>query len=275
MAAAVRREQDLGFQLVQSLYALAEGGVIGPGLGNGYLVRDDGGFTVPVLPTDFIFTAVATELGYVGGIALLLGFLLLLQRGFAIAAGAGDGFSKLLAAGLTAAVGLQALLIVGGIVRLIPLTGVTLPFVSYGGSSVLVNFGLVALLLVISHRSKVGARSSRRRRGERRRHGRRGGVLVNRSTSGCSWCGGRLRPGRGDARSWWQVVHAGALRDRGGNPQTLQADRRSTAAASSRPTASCWPPAARARADGRLVYQRVYPSRRSRRTPSATPPREG
>src|SRR5690606_34497611 len=112
-----------GYQLVQSLYALAEGGVLGPGLGNGFLVNDDGSFVIPVLPTDFIFTAVATELGYIGGVGLLLGFVLLLQRGFAIAAGATDGFSKLLAGGLTAAIGLQAFLIVGGVVRLIPLTG--------------------------------------------------------------------------------------------------------------------------------------------------------
>ena len=160
-------EQGQGFQLVQSLYALAEGGVLGPGLGNGFLIRDDGSYTVPVLPTDFIFTAVATELGFVGGVGLLLGFVVLLQRGFSIAAAATDGFSKLLAAGLTAAVGLQALLIVGGVVRLIPLTGVTLPFVSYGGSSVLTNFAIVALLLTISHRSYAGARVPRRRRGER------------------------------------------------------------------------------------------------------------
>lgn len=158
-------EEGLGFQLVQSLYALAEGGVVGPGLGNGFLLRGDGSYTVPVLPTDFIFTALATELGFVGGIGLLLGFVVLLQRGFTIAAGATDGFSKLLAAGLTAAVGLQALLIVGGVVRLIPLTGVTLPFVSYGGSSVLTNFAIVALLLTISHRSRVGSRAPRRRPG--------------------------------------------------------------------------------------------------------------
>lgn len=162
--------QGQGYQLVQSLYALAEGGVLGPGLGGGFLVHPNGDYTVPVLPTDFIFTAVATELGYIGGLGLLLGFLVLLQRGFAIAAGATDGFSKLLAGGLTVAVGLQAFLIVGGIVRLIPLTGVTLPFVSYGGSSVLVNFGIVALLATISHHSRVGAS----RRGPRR-HARRGG----------------------------------------------------------------------------------------------------
>jgi cell division protein FtsW len=107
---------------------------------------------------------VATELGYVGGVGLLLGFLVLIQRGLVIAAAATDGFSKLLAGGLTATLGLQAILIVGGVVRLIPLTGVTLPFMSYGGSSVVTNFGIVALLLVISHRSRAGAPPPRRRR---------------------------------------------------------------------------------------------------------------
>jgi cell division protein FtsW (lipid II flippase) len=164
-----RDEQGQGFQLVQSMYALAEGGVLGPGLGQGFLLRDDGSYTVPVLPTDFIFTAIATELGFVGGVAVLLCFLIFLQRGFSIAAGATDGFSKLLAGGLTVAVGLQALVIVGGVVRLMPLTGVTLPFISYGGSSVLTNFAIVALLLIISHRSRVGPRPVRRRRADRAR----------------------------------------------------------------------------------------------------------
>jgi cell division protein FtsW (lipid II flippase) len=158
--------QDQGYQLVQSLYALAEGGVLGPGLGRAFLVRADGATVVPALPTDFMFTAVATELGYIGGVGILLGFLVFIQRGFVIAAGANDGFSKLLAGGLTATVGLQAILIIGGVIRLIPLTGVTLPFMSYGGSSVVTNFALVALLLIISHRSRSGvaARPGRRER---------------------------------------------------------------------------------------------------------------
>lgn len=156
--------QGQGYQLVQSLYALAEGGVVGPGLGKGFLVNEDGSTVIPELPTDFIFSAVATELGYVGGVGVLLGFLLLIQRGFVIASQANDGFSKLLAGGLTAVVGLQAILIVGGVVRLIPLTGVTLPFMSYGGSSVVTNFGLAALLLIISHRTRAGAPGPRRRR---------------------------------------------------------------------------------------------------------------
>jgi len=157
--------QDQGYQLVQSLYALAQGGVIGPGLGRAFLVRENGSTVIPVLETDFMFSAVASELGYIGGVGILLGFLVLIQRGFVIAAMANDGFSKLLAGGLTAAIGLQAILIVGGVTRLIPLTGVTLPFMSYGGSSVVTNFVLVALLLIISHRSTAGnAPSARRRR---------------------------------------------------------------------------------------------------------------
>lgn len=145
--------QGQGFQLVQSLYALAEGGILGPGLGRGFLVTEQGTTVIPALETDFIFSAVATELGLIGGVGILLGYLLLVQRGFSIAMDANDGFSKLLAGGLTAVVGIQAFLIIGGVIRLIPLTGVTLPFMSYGGSSVVTNFGLVAILLVVSHRA--------------------------------------------------------------------------------------------------------------------------
>lgn len=150
--------QDLGFQMVQSLYALGDGGIIGPGLGRGFLVTADGDTLIPELRTDFIFSAIASELGYVGAIAVLLVFVLVAARGFIIAAQANDGFSKLLAGGLTAVLAFQAFLIIAGIVRLVPLTGVTLPFMSYGGSSVVTNFGLIALLLVMSHRSRLPAR---------------------------------------------------------------------------------------------------------------------
>lgn len=153
-----------GYQLVQSLYAMAEGGVVGPGLGKAFLVTENGTTVIPALQTDFIFSAVATELGYVGAVGLLLVFVVLIQRGFAIAAGATDGFSKLLAGGLTAVVGLQAFLIVGGVIRLVPLTGVTLPFLSYGGSSVVTNFAIAAILCTISHRSRAGALPPRRGR---------------------------------------------------------------------------------------------------------------
>lgn len=147
--------RDLGFQMVQSLYALGDGGIVGPGLGRGFLVTADGHTLIPELRTDFIFSAIASELGFVGAIGVLLVFVLVAYRGFVIAAQSNDGFSKLLAGGLTTVLALQAFLIVGGIVRLVPLTGVTLPFMSYGGSSVVTNFGLIALLLVMSHRSRL------------------------------------------------------------------------------------------------------------------------
>lgn len=151
--------RDLGFQMVQSLYALGDGGIVGPGLGRGFLVSADGRPLIPELRTDFIFSAIASELGYVGAIGVLLVFVLVAYRGFVIAAQSNDGFSKLLAGGLTAVLAFQAFLIIAGIVRLVPLTGVTLPFMSYGGSSVVTNFGLIALLLVMSHRSHSPART--------------------------------------------------------------------------------------------------------------------
>ncbi|MSO43702.1 MAG: FtsW/RodA/SpoVE family cell cycle protein [Thermoleophilia bacterium] len=147
--------QGTGYQMVQSLYALADGGVVGPGFGRALLMTG-GTSRIPALETDFIFSAVANDLGYVGAIGVMLLYVLLMARGFAIATAARDGFSKLLAGGLTAVVGLQAFIIIGGVVRLVPLTGVTLPFMSYGGSSVVVNFAIAALLLTISHRSRQG-----------------------------------------------------------------------------------------------------------------------
>jgi cell division protein FtsW (lipid II flippase) len=149
--------QGRGYQLVQSLYAMADGGTVGRGFGKGLLVNEEGVTSVPALETDFIFTAITSELGYIGGVGVLVLFLVLVLRGFSIAVSAPDGFSKLLAGGLTAALGLQAFIIVAGVIRLVPLTGVTLPFLSYGGSSVVVNFGIVALLLLISQKSKEHA----------------------------------------------------------------------------------------------------------------------
>jgi cell division protein FtsW (lipid II flippase) len=147
--------QGQGFQIVQSLYALANAGIVGPGWGQGYLLTDSGNYVIPVLDTDFIFTAYSAELGLLGAVALLCLFIVLVARGFTIAAQAPDGFSKLLAVGLATTLGVQAFVIVGGIVRVIPLTGVTLPFMSYGGSSVVTNFAIIALLAVVSHRTRV------------------------------------------------------------------------------------------------------------------------
>jgi cell division protein FtsW (lipid II flippase) len=140
------------YQLVQSIYAISSGGVFGSGLGRGILVSPEGESYIPFLETDFIFSAVAQELGLAGAAAVVLLYLLFAFRGFRISMLADDGFSKLLAAGLTAAVAIQAFIIIGGVTGLIPLTGITLPFVSYGGSSIVANFVVLALLLMVSDR---------------------------------------------------------------------------------------------------------------------------
>lgn len=130
-----------GYQLVQSIFALATGGVWGTGIGLG---RPD---LVPNVHTDFIFSALGEELGLAGTTAVLLAYALFAARGFGLATRCRDDFSKLLVCGLTAAFALQTLIILGGVTQLIPLTGITLPFMSYGGSSLLANFILVALLV--------------------------------------------------------------------------------------------------------------------------------
>ncbi|MBD0317461.1 MAG: FtsW/RodA/SpoVE family cell cycle protein [Thermoleophilia bacterium] len=148
---------DAGYQLVQSIYSIAAGGLFGTGLGRGVLVTPEGGTYIPYLSTDFIYAAIVQELGIAGGAALVLLYLVFVYRGFAVAMAADDGFSKLLATGLTAAIAIQAFIIIGGVSGLIPLTGVTLPLVSYGGSSIVANFLLVGLLLVVSNHVNEGA----------------------------------------------------------------------------------------------------------------------
>jgi cell division protein FtsW (lipid II flippase) len=142
---------DDGYQLVQSIYAIAGGGLFGAGLGQGVLLKPEGGTYIPFLETDFIYAAISQELGLAGAAAIVLLYLIFAYRGLRIAMLADDGFSKLLAAGLTATLAIQAFIIIGGVTKLIPLTGITLPFVSYGGSSVVANFLLVGLLLAVSN----------------------------------------------------------------------------------------------------------------------------
>jgi cell division protein FtsW (lipid II flippase) len=149
-----------GYQLVQSIYAISSGGVFGSGLGRGVLAGEGGSTYIPFLETDFIFSAIAQELGLAGATAVILLFVVIVYRGLRIAMLADDGFSKLLAAGLTATLGIQAFIILGGVTGLIPLTGITLPFVSYGGSSLVANFVLLWLVLAVSNR--VNARSAGR-----------------------------------------------------------------------------------------------------------------
>ncbi len=133
-----------GYQLVQGLFALANGGLFGAGLGNGMPER------IPVVWSDFVFDAFAEEVGFAGALALLALYLLFVYRGMLIALRAPTAFLQLLAAGLSFIVALQTLVIVGGNARLIPLTGITLPFVAYGGSSLVTNWMLVALLIRVS-----------------------------------------------------------------------------------------------------------------------------
>ena len=143
----------VGYQVVQALHAFARGGLIGTGLGAG-LPTIAGRPPIPALHTDFPFAALGEELGLVGILAILGLYLVLVERGLRIAAAAHDEFRAILAAGLSLVIGVQAFIIAGGNLKLIPLTGITLPFVSYGGSSLLANALIVGLLLALSERTR-------------------------------------------------------------------------------------------------------------------------
>jgi cell division protein FtsW (lipid II flippase) len=144
-----------GYQILQSIFAQADGGLFGQGFARGLITSPGSNDTLlPAAQTDTIYALIVNELGLFGACGLILTYLLITARGFKIALLANDGFSKLLATGLTAVFAIQAFVIIGGVTRVIPLTGVTLPFVSYGGSSIVANFVLLALLLLISDRAR-------------------------------------------------------------------------------------------------------------------------
>ena len=138
------RADSQGYQLVQAAYAFGSGGFAGTGPGLGSPGK------IPAATTDFIFAAVGEELGLLGTAAVLVIFVLIVGSGLRIALWAEQPFDKLLAAGLTTILAVQTFVIIGGVTRLVPLTGVTLPFMSYGGSSLVANYILLALLLRIS-----------------------------------------------------------------------------------------------------------------------------
>jgi cell division protein FtsW (lipid II flippase) len=139
-----------GYQIAQGLFAQADGGLMGKGFSQSLLYLPGGHSILPAPHTDLIYAVITNELGLFGAVALLMAYLLFIRRGFKTAMVCGDGFGKLLATGLTAVFALQVFVIVGGVTKVIPLTGVTLPFISYGGSSIIANFVLLALLLVVS-----------------------------------------------------------------------------------------------------------------------------
>jgi len=136
-----------GFQLLQAIFAMSSGGLTGTGPGLGSPGR------IPEGETDFIFAVIGEELGFLGATAIIVCFLLIIGAGLRVATRARDEFGTLLATALTITIGFQAFIIIGGILRVLPLTGITLPFVSYGGSSLLANYILLALLLRISDES--------------------------------------------------------------------------------------------------------------------------
>lgn len=141
-----------GGQLVQSWYALGSGGIGGTGLGLG-----NGAWAIPVANTDFIFAVIGEEMGLLGSAMVVVAFMLLVGAGLRIAQAAKSEFAKLTATGMTVIIGFQAFFIIGGIVRLFPLTGITLPFVSYGGSALVANYILIGILMRISNEGGAAA----------------------------------------------------------------------------------------------------------------------
>jgi peptidoglycan glycosyltransferase len=138
---------DKGYQIIQSLYGLADGGLSGTGLGIGNPNQ------VPEAQNDFIFASIGEELGLLGASCVLMAYLLMVGSGLRTALRTDRAFEKLLAVGLTTIIGMQAFIIIGGVIKVVPLTGITLPFVSYGGSSLVANYMLLALLIRISDTS--------------------------------------------------------------------------------------------------------------------------
>jgi cell division protein FtsW (lipid II flippase) len=137
------------FQPSQALFGVSDGRLVGAGLGRGYPE------IVPIADSDFIYSAIAEELGLAGGALVIFAFILLVIAGMRVAIEARDMFTKLIAAGITAFLGFQAVVNIGGVIRMLPMTGITLPFVSHGGWSLLTSFFMLGVLMAISHRNNL------------------------------------------------------------------------------------------------------------------------
>ncbi|MFN0108605.1 MAG: FtsW/RodA/SpoVE family cell cycle protein [Blastocatellia bacterium] len=143
------------FQPSQALFGVSDGRLLGAGLGKGFPE------TVPIADSDFIYAVVAEEMGIVGGAILIFAFIIIVVAGMRTAIEARDMFTKLIAAGITAFLGFQAIVNIGGVLRMLPMTGITLPFVSHGGWSLITSFFMLGMLMAISHRNNVvGSRES-------------------------------------------------------------------------------------------------------------------
>lgn len=133
-----------GYQITQSLFAIGAGGFVGSGIGSG------SPYFIPVVSSDFIFSAICEEMGVLGGTAIIMLYFVLVYRGFKIALSSTNEFNKAVSVGLSVMLGIQTFIIVGGVIKLIPLTGITLPFISYGGSSMITTFIALGILQAIS-----------------------------------------------------------------------------------------------------------------------------
>lgn len=188
------------YQIVQSLIALGAGGVFGRGPGNG------SPSIVPAAHTDFIFSAIAEEWGMLGALGMIALFAIFVARGLKIAAYLQTPFDKLLAAGIAVAIGLQTIMIIGGVIRFLPMTGITVPFVSYGGSSLITSFVALGLLLVLSNRTSRKAESSRP-------------LLVTQAGFSIAWASLAI------IVAWWAIYRGPNLVTRSDNPRRAISER--------------------------------------------------
>lgn len=205
-----------GYQLVQSLFALAAGGIAGVGPGRGLPTR------IPAVATDFIFSAIGEELGLLGAAAIAIAFLVLALRGLATAVRGRSDMASLTATGLVATLVLQSFVIIGGVTRLIPLTGITLPFVSYGGSSIISNCLLVALLMRAGDATPADGSDLV----ETGKMGTLGRVSLSRRLVGVSWLAAGLTFALVANLTWLQVFDARALSTNSANSRNLERELR-------------------------------------------------